>query len=178
MRSDRVGAAIHRRRTITALDGVMTSDRRRPFFVSAHVTSVTRPGSIVSPALAPTTTHLFHEAEILFPSADDEFRRCHQRQRLSSHLPTRGTGRGRDRFSPRARRSQTGRAELAHNRTSQPSARSRTAMQNAFLLGGSPIRQTFVRNRYGNRQSARHWRKLGCEGKLVRPSFSSAFMNT
>ncbi len=70
MRSERVGTAIHKRRTSTALDGVMTSDRRRPFFVSDHVTSVTRPGSMVSPALAPMTTQRFHAAVTLFPSED------------------------------------------------------------------------------------------------------------
>src|SRR6266436_941791 len=70
MRSDGVGTAIQRRRTVTDLDGVMTSDRRRPFFVSDQMTSVTRPGSMVSPALAPTTTQRFHTAVTLFPSKD------------------------------------------------------------------------------------------------------------
>jgi len=70
MLSDGVGTAIQRRRTVTDLDGVMTSDRRRPFFVSDQVTSVTRPGSMVRPLWAPTTTQRFHTAVTLFPSKD------------------------------------------------------------------------------------------------------------
>jgi len=37
------------------------------------------------------------------------------------------------------------------------------AVQNAYFLGGQPIRQTFFRNRYGNRRNARHYRESAAE---------------